>query len=139
METAEDERRRQEVFQDKQRDIRRWALRELASQLRTAVDEARRFEADSVAQEHPRERWEERQAIERARHGLAVLDTELTLKPSTLLTLDTTVADAIAALDAAGELGAADPDTHLTGREQCDAAINTAALGLAWLAVHGSR
>ena len=139
METPVEEQQRREIFQDKQRDIRRWTLRELAAELRRAVDEARRFEADSVAEERPRGRWEERQALERVRHGLAVLDTELALKPSTLLTSDTTVQDALAALDASGDLGAADPDTHLTAREQCDAAVNLAALGLAWLAVHGSH
>jgi hypothetical protein len=139
VETSAEESQRREIFQDKQRDIRRWTLVELAAGLRTAVDEARRFEADFVAQERPRRRWEERQAVERVRHGLAVLDTELTLKPSTLVTPDTTVRDAIEVLDAAGDLSAADPDTHLTAREQCDAAINLAALGLTWLAVHGAR
>ena len=52
---------------------------------------------------------------------------------------DTTVQDALALLDAAGDLSAADPDTGLTGRQHCDAAINMAALGLSWLAVHGSH
>jgi len=139
VETSAEESKRREIFQDKQRDIRRWTLVELAAGLRTAIDEARRFEADFVAQERPRQRWEERQAVERVRHGLAVLDTELTLKPSTLVTPDTMVRDAIAVLDAAGDLSAADPDTRLTAREQCDAAINLAALGLTWLAVHGAR
>lgn len=139
METPEETLQRKAIFQDRQRDIRRWTLTELAAQLRTAVDEARRFEADSVAQERPRGRWEERQAIERVRHGLAVLDTELGLKPPTVVAPDTTVQDALALLDAAGDLSAADPEVGLTGRQQCDAAITMAALGLSWLAVHGSR
>ena len=139
METTEETLQRKAIFQDRQRDIPRWTLSVLAAQLRTAVDEARRFEADSVAQERPRGRWEERQAIERVRHGLAVLDTELTLKPPTVIAPDTTVQDALALLDAAGDLSAADPDTGLTGRQQIDAAINMAALGLSWLAVHGSH
>ena len=139
METTEENRQQKEMFQDRQRDIRRWALSELAAQLRTAVDDARRFEADSVAQGRPGGRWEERPAIERVGHGLTVLDIELTLKPSTLVAPDTTVQDAIALLDAAGDLSAADPDTRRTGRGECDAAINTAALGSSWLAVHGSR
>jgi hypothetical protein len=139
VETTEENLQRKATFQDRQRDIPRWTLSELAAQLRTAVDEARRFEADSVAQSRPRGRWEERQAIERVRHGLAVLDTELALKPPTVVAPDTTVHDALALLDAAGDLAAADPDTGLTGRQQCDAAINMAALGLSWLAVHGSR
>jgi hypothetical protein len=139
METPEENLQRRAIFQDRQRDIRRWTLGELAARLRTAVDEARRFEADSVAQERPRGRWEERQAIERVRHGLAVLDTELALKPLTVVAPDTTVQDALALLDAAGDLSAADPEVGLTGRQQCDAAITLAALGLSWLAVHSSR
>jgi hypothetical protein len=130
VETTEEGLQRKAIFQDRQRDIQRWTLSELAAQLRTAVDEARRFEADSLAQDRPRGRWEERQAIERVRHGLAVLDTELA---------DTTVHDALALLDAAGDLSAADPDTGLTGRQQCDAAMSLAALGLSWLAVHRSH
>jgi glutathione S-transferase len=139
VETTEETLQRKAIFQDRQRDIPRWTLSELAAQLRTAVDEARRFEADSVAQDRPRGRWEERQAIERVRQGLAVLDTELALKPPTVVAPDTTVHDTLALLDAAGDLSAADPDTGLTGRQQCDAAINMAALGLSWLAVHGSH
>jgi len=136
VETPGEELRRREIFQDRQRDIRRWSLNELAAGLGRAIDEARRFEIDFVAQERPRGRWEERQALERVRHGLAVLDTELTLKPSTLVTPDTTVQEAISILEAAGELSAADPDTHVTAGDRCDAAINMAALGMAWLAVH---
>ena len=139
METPEETLQRKAIFQDRQRDIQRWALSELAAQLRTAVDEARRFEADSLAQDRPRGRWEERQAIERVRHGLAVLDTELAVKPPTVVAPDTTVQDALALLDAAGDLSAVDPDTGLTGKQQCDAATSMAALGLSWLAVHGSH
>lgn len=139
METPEETLQRKAIFQDRQRDIQRWTLSELAAQLRTAVDEARRFEADSLAQDRPRGRWEERQAIERVRHGLAVLDTELVLKSPTVVAPDTTVQGALALLDAAGDLSAVDPDTGLTGRQQCDAAASMAALGLSWLAVHGSR
>ena len=139
METPEETLQRKAIYQDRQRDIQRWTLNELAAQLRTAVDEARRFEADSVAQERSRGRWEERQAIERVRHGLAVLDTELTLKPPTVVAPETTVQDALALLDAAGDLSTADPDTGLTGRQRCDAATSMAALGLSWLAIHGSH
>jgi len=57
VETAEENRQQKETFQGGQRDIRRWTLSELAAQLRTAVDDARRFEADSVAQGRPRGRW----------------------------------------------------------------------------------
>ena len=48
-----------------------------------------------------------------------------------MVTPDTTVQDAVTLRDAPGDLSAADPDTRLTGRQQCDAAINLAALGLA--------
>jgi hypothetical protein len=134
VETPGEDLRRREIFQDRQRDIRRWSLNELAAGLGRAIDEARRFEIDFVAQERPRGRWEERQALERVRHGLAVLDTELTLKPSTLVTPDTTVQEAISILGRRGT-------EHITrprdGRGQCDGDQHGGSRN-GWLAVWGS-